>query len=177
MRAGNVSATGLHGIGIEQGGASIAVQHSGLTQLGRRLKKVNRALILGIFVLTLVPVGVSAQQSRCLGGNPAITHVEVQSTHTVGKMNQYVIVGTVVNHGTANQPSSTLQFVDIFDGAQKVDSKTIPPLTTSGTFHFTYNWNRATDAGAGSTTFTFKLRMVHGTNCNPAHGGIATLKF
>lgn len=136
---------------------------------------MNRVLILGIFVLALVPVGVSAQ--RCLGGNPAITHVEVQTTHTAGIANHYTFVGTVVNHGTANQPSNTLQFVDIFDGTQKIDSKSIPPLTTSGTFHFTYNWARASDAGAGTTTFTFKLRMVHGTNCNPANGGSFTLKF
>jgi hypothetical protein len=136
---------------------------------------VTRTLILGIFVLALVPVGAFAQ--RCLGGNPAITHVAVQSTHTMGKMNQYVIVGTVVNHGTANQPSNTLQFVDIYDGAQKVDSKSIPPLTTSGTFHFTYNWSRASDAGAGSTTFTFKVRMVHGTNCEPTNGGTYHLTF
>lgn len=136
---------------------------------------MNRALVLGIFVLALVPVGAFAQ--RCLGGNPAITHVAVQTTHTAGMANHYTIVGTVVNHGTANQPANTVQFVDIYDGAQKVDSKTIPPLTTSGTFHFTYTWSRATDAGAGSTTFMFKLRMVNGTNCNPSNGGTAKLTF
>jgi len=136
---------------------------------------MNRALVLGI-VVALVPVGVSAA-TRCLGGNPAISHVEVQSTHTMGKMNTYHLVGTVTNMGTANQPSNTLQFVDIYDGAQKVDAKTIPPLTSSGTFHFTYNWNRASDAGAGSTTFVFRMRMVHGTNCNPSNGGTFTLKF
>jgi hypothetical protein len=136
---------------------------------------VNRALILGIFVLALVPVGVSAQ--RCLGGNPAITHVSVQSTHPMGNMNQYVLVGTVVNQGTASQPSNTLQFVDIYDGAEKVDAKSIPPLTTSGTSHFRYVWSRASDAGAGSTTFVFKIRMVHGTNCEPSNGGSYTLTF
>lgn len=136
---------------------------------------MNRALILGICALALVPVGVSAQ--RCLGGNPAITHVEVQSTHPMGKMTQYHLVGTVKNMGTANQPSNTLQFVDIYDGAQRVDAKTIPPIPTSGTFHFTYNWNRASEAGAGSTTFVFKIRMVNGTNCNPSNGATYTLKF
>lgn len=136
---------------------------------------MNRALILGIFALALVPVGAFAQ--RCLGGNPAITHVEVQSTHVVGQMNQYHLVGTVKNLGTANQPSNTLQFVDIYDAAQKVDAKTIPPLTAGGTFHFTYNWNRALDAGAGSTKFIFKIRMVHGTNCNPSNGGAYVLTF
>jgi hypothetical protein len=136
---------------------------------------MNRALVFSI-VVALVPVGVSAA-TRCLGGNPAITHVEVQSTHAMGKMNTYHLVGTVTNMGSANQPSNTLQFVDIYDGAQKVDAKTIPPLPSSGTFHFTYNWNRASDAGAGSTTFVFRMRMVHGTNCNPSNGGTFTLKF
>jgi CARDB len=136
---------------------------------------VNRRLILGIFVLALFPVGVSAQ--RCLGGNPAITHVGVQTVHRMGTMNQYRLVGTVKNLGTANQPSSTLQFVDIYDGAEKVDAKTIPPLTAAGSTTFTYNWSRAYDAGVGSTTFYFKMRMVHGTNCNPANVGSFKLTF
>lgn len=140
------------------------------------MQKVTRALILGIFALALVPVGVAAQ-SRCLGGNPAIVHVGVQTTHQVGQMNQYRLVGAVQNMGTANQPSSTLQFVDIYDGAERVDSRMIPPLTSSGTFHFSYNWNRAVDAGAGSTTFVFKIRMTNGTNCNPHNGGTYTLTF
>jgi hypothetical protein len=131
--------------------------------------------MLVIFALALIPVGVSA--ARCVGGNPAITHVEVQSTHAMGKMNQYHLVGTVTNMGTANQPSNTLQFVDIYNGTDKVDAKAIPPLTSSGTFHFTYNWNRASDAGAGTTRFVFRLRMVQGTNCNPSNGGTYTLKF
>jgi CARDB len=137
---------------------------------------VNRGLILGILAVALVPVAVSAQQ-RCLGGNPAITHVAVQSTHSMGNMTTYVIVGSVMNQGTQAQPSSTLQFVDIYDGAQRVDSKSIPPLSNGATTHFTYNWNRASDAGAGSSTFVFKIRMVHGTNCNPSNGGSFTLKF
>ncbi|HEY2474484.1 MAG TPA: hypothetical protein VGI19_06740, partial [Candidatus Cybelea sp.] len=101
---------------------------------------MTRALILGILAIALVPVGVSAQ--RCLGGNPAIVHVEVQTVHRMGQMNQYRLAGAVENMGSASQPSSTLQFVDIYDGADKVDSKTIPPLTQAGTQHFTYNWSR-----------------------------------
>lgn len=137
---------------------------------------MNRLLTSVIIALALVPVGASAQ-SRCSGGNPAINHVEVQSTHTMGQVNVYVIVGSVTNMGTMNQPSNTLQFVDIYDGTEKVDSKSISPITTSGTTHFTYNWKRATDAGTGTTTLTFKLRMVNGTNCNPANGATATLRF
>jgi|HubBroStandDraft_6_1064221.scaffolds.fasta_scaffold20490_4 hypothetical protein len=144
--------------------------------LRKEHEKVTRALILGIFALALVPVGVSAA-GRCLGGNPAIVHVGVQTSHSMGKMTQYRLVGAVQNMGTANQPSSTLQFVDIYDGAEKVDSRSIPPLTSSGTFHFTYNWSRASDAGAGSTTFVFKIRMVSGTNCNPANGATYKLTF
>ncbi len=134
-----------------------------------------RTLTLGIFVLALVPVGASAQ--RCVGGNPAITHVAVQTTHNTGSMNQYRLVGTVQNMGTAAQPANTLQFVDIYDGSQKLDSRSIPPLSNSGTFHFTYNWSRAHEAAAGSTTFTFKMRMVHGTNCEPTNGGTYHLTF
>ena len=136
---------------------------------------MHRALMIGILALALVPVGASAQV--CLGGNPAITHVEVQSTHTMGQMNVYHLVGTVRNLGSTGQPSNTLQFVDIYDGADKVDAKTIPPLPLGGTFHFTYNWNRAVDAGAGSTKFIFKIRMVQGTNCKPSNGGAYILTF
>lgn len=141
---------------------------------GRSLKKVNRALIL-VFVLALVPVGAFAQ--GCLGSNPAITHVAVQSTHTQGQMNVYHMVGTVKNLGSAGQPSNTLQFVDIYDGADKVDAKTIPPLPAGGSFQFTYNWPRAVDAGAASTTFVFRIRMVHGTNCGPTNGYAYKLTF
>lgn len=137
---------------------------------------MNRVLTSVIIALALVPLGASAQ-SRCSGGNPAINHVEVQSTHTMGQVNTYVIVGSVTNMGTMNQPSSTLQFVDIYHGTVKVDSKSIPPITTAGTMHFTYNWPRASDAGPGTTTLVFKLRMVSGTNCNPANGATYTLKF
>ena len=137
---------------------------------------MNRLLTSVIAALALVPLAASAQ-GRCSGGNPAINHVEVQSTHTMGGVNTYVIVGSVMNMGTMNQPANTLQFVDIYNGSDKVDSKTIPPITTSGTTHFTYQWKRASDAGAGTTTLTFKLRMVHGTNCNPSNGATATLKF
>jgi hypothetical protein len=135
---------------------------------------VKHALIL-VFVVALVPVGAFAQ--RCLGGNPAITHVGIQSVHRRGQENTYVMVGTVKNLGTQNQPSNTLQHVDIYDGAERVDSKSIPPLTAAGSVNFTYQWNRAYDAGAGSTTFVFRIRMTSGVNCNPANGGAFKLTF
>ena len=126
-----------------------------------------RFLIAPIVALALVPVTASA---ACLGPNPAITHVGVQSKMTRGQATMYHLVGTVTNEGSAGQPPNALQFVDIWHDGDKLDSRGIPPLPLGGSHNFSYDFIRASDAGAGTTTLIFKIDMTSGTNCNPANG-------
>jgi hypothetical protein len=115
----------------------------------------------------LVPTGASA---ACLGPNPAITHVAVSSHSTSGQVSRYHLVGTVTNLGSAGQPSNVLQFVDIWHDTDKMDSRGIPPIPIGGSYNFSYDWMRASDAGPGTTKLIFRMDMRSGTNCNPANG-------
>jgi hypothetical protein len=123
-------------------------------------------------VLALAPAAAPA--AACLGPNPAITHVAVQSTSSSGGVNRYHIVGAVTNLGTTGQPSNVLQFVDIYDAQTmtKLDSRGISPLSVGATVHFTYDWKRSSEAQAGSSTLLFRMNMVQGSNCSPANGAL-----
>ena len=126
-----------------------------------------RTLILGLFIVALIPQPVTA---ACAGPNPAITSVHVVYHNTNGKLNTYHIVGTVTNEGSSGQPSSALQFVDIWYYGDKLDSRGIPPLPVGGSYNFSYNWPRSVEAAAGSSTLNFRIDMRSGINCNPANG-------
>jgi hypothetical protein len=119
------------------------------------------------FAVALAPTGTSA---ACLGPNPAITHVSVINHTTSNQVNRYHLVGTVTNEGTSGQPSNTLQFVDIWYGGDKLDSRGIPPLPLGGSYNFSYDFQRSSDAGSGTTQLTFRIDMRSGSNCNPANG-------
>ncbi len=127
-----------------------------------------RALTAVLVVLALAPAGAPA--ATCAGPNPAITSVAVKNVTTDGKTNQYNIAGTVTNLGSQAQPSNTLQFVDIYVNEMKRDERGIPPLAPGQSYNFGYTWVRAVDAGTGTTTVHFRIRMVQGQDCNPANG-------
>lgn len=108
------------------------------------------------FVLAATAAGAAA---TCAGADPAITAVGVAGVTPAGGIDQYHIAGTVVNHGSQGQASNVLQFVDIYQNGQRLDAKSIPPLAAGQSFTFTYVALRSTDAGKGTTTLHFQLRM------------------
>jgi hypothetical protein len=126
-----------------------------------------RFFTAALVALALAPAPASA---ACLGSNPAITHVGVQSKMTRGQATMFHLVGTVTNEGTSGQPPNVLQFVDIWHDGEKMDSRGIPPLPLAGSHSFSYDFVRASDAGAGTTTLIFKIDVTSGTNCNPGNG-------
>jgi hypothetical protein len=94
----------------------------------------------------------------------------VQNVTSNGLTNQYHVVGTVTNLGSAAQASNTLQFVDIYVDRMKRDDRGIPPLAPGQSYTFGYTWVRAVNAGTGTTTTHFRMRIVQGQDCNPANG-------
>ncbi len=118
----------------------------------------------------LVQTAGAAVAATCAGANPAVTAVAVKNVTSDGKLNNYHIVGTVTNLGSAGQPSNTLQFVDIWQYGNKLDDKAIPPLAAGASANFSYVWQRSTDAASGTTTLNFRIRMEQGSDCNPGNG-------
>ncbi|HKU82068.1 MAG TPA: hypothetical protein VJP76_07845 [Candidatus Tumulicola sp.] len=97
--------------------------------------------------------------ATCTGADPAITEVGIAGVTPAGGVDQYHVAGTVVNRGSQNQASNVLQFVDILQNGQRLDSKSVPPLAAGQSFTFTYVALRSTEAGKGTTTLHFQLRM------------------
>lgn len=127
-----------------------------------------RAFMPILFALVLVPLGTAA--ATCAGPNPAITSVAVKNVTSNGTTNEYHIVGTVTNLGSQAQPSNTLQFVDVYVDRMKRTDRGIPPLRPGQSYQFGYTWTRSSDAGTGTTTAHFRIRMASGSDCNPANG-------
>jgi len=123
-----------------------------------------------VVLFLLAQSTAAAVAATCAGANPAITSVAVKGVTSDGKLNNYHIVGTVTNLGSAGQPNNTLQFVDIWQYGNKLDDKAIPPLAPGQSANFAYTWQRSTDAASGTTTLNFRLRMQQGSDCNPGNG-------
>lgn len=123
---------------------------------------------LSILLTAVAPA--TANAATCAGANPAITSVTVNNTTSTDKLNTYHIAGIVTNLGSQGQPSNTLQFVDVYSDGVKRDERGIPPLAPGQSYKFGFDWPRSTDAGAGTTTVHFRIRMVQGSDCNPSNG-------
>ncbi len=124
------------------------------------------ALALFLFA-ALTPSVASACSNLSLGS------VGVKNMTSDGKLNYYQINGVVTNNG-ANQPSSTLQAVDIYKGPVKKDSKSIPPLKAGQSFTFTYVSDRSSDAGKGTSHLRFMLDEKNGSMCTAASPATVT---
>lgn len=127
-----------------------------------------RVLTALLVLLALTPG--TAPAATCAGANPAITGVTVKNVTSSGQLNTYHVVGTVTNLGSQRQPSNTLQFVDIYVDQMKKNERGIPPLAPGQSYTFGFDWPRSSDAGSGTTTVHFRVRMVQGSDCNPANG-------
>src|SRR5579863_8711471 len=117
--------------------------------------------MLGIlpFATLLVAANTTLATGNCKGADPAIVGVVVQSVSRSGDVNHYTLSGSVMNRGTADQPSNVLQSVDVYQNGQKVGAKGVPPLTVGQVYKFPFTFQRAADAQDGSTRFTFKIHM------------------
>ncbi len=110
----------------------------------------------------------AAPALACSGPDAAITGVAVKMHATSGMVTKYTIVGSVTNLGTQAQAGNILQSVDIYLAGQKLDTRSIPPLSPGQSATFSYVWPRAVDAGNGTTVVNFKLDG-QGPDCNPAN--------
>lgn len=134
-----------------------------------------RILTLALFATMLISAA-PALAAGCVGSNPAMTDVRVQSVVPQRRAMRWTLAGTVENLGTESQPLNVLQSVVISAYGQKLDQRSIPPLRAGQTFSFIYPYMRATDAGKGTTTLDFRIEMTQGQNCNPANGTY-TIRF
>lgn len=113
-----------------------------------------------VTVMLLGQLATNAAAATCAGADPAITSVKVQNVSSNGSLNSYTLVGTVTNLGSQKQASNVLQFVDIYQDRTRLNDRGIPPLAPGQSYTYSYLWQRAADAGNGTTTFHFNLRMV-----------------
>ena len=119
-----------------------------------------RTTMLTLLALTLISTGVAS--AACAGADPAITAAFVKSVTSqggAGSVNRYNISGTVSNVGSEGQASNVLQFVDIYENGDKLDSRGVPPLKPGQSYAFSYAVMRSADAGKGTGILTFRLDM------------------
>jgi hypothetical protein len=94
----------------------------------------------------------------CNGADPVVRAMRTTMMGD-GHVNRYTIAISVTNRGNMKQASNVLQFVDIFEGDAKRDTRSIRPLAPGQTFNTTYIYKRSADAGPGTTTLTLRLNM------------------
>ena len=89
--------------------------------------------------------------------NPSILSAGVQSVTSEGALQHYTIDITVQNKGDLRQPSNLLQSVVVLQDGQKVNQIGLQPLRPKQLQKVTYKFDRAAEAGAGTTDLTFTL--------------------
>jgi hypothetical protein len=116
-----------------------------------------------IAALILIAPSAVANAASCSGAHAVITSVSVKNVESAGGLNTYHITGTVVNDGSEGQASNVLQSVDIYQGVEKKDTKSIPPLAAGQSYTFDYVAQRSADAGNGTTKMKFQMDPASGT--------------
>lgn len=135
-------------------------------------------------MLAFMQISMGSAWATCAGADPAITSVVVKSITPEGwpnAVNRYNLVGTVVNLGRGSQASNVLQFVDIYENGNKLDSRGIPPLKAGQSYKFSYASLRSRDAGKGTAILNFRLDMRQPSppgqeDCNASNDS-STLRF
>ena len=107
--------------------------------------------------LYLAATLVASALPPCSGAAPAITSAALKSAATDGALKHYVVAITVMNQGNARQPGNLLQSVDVFQDGVKVGKIGLQPLKPSQTQTVTYGFDRALDAGDGTTHLKLML--------------------
>jgi archaellum component FlaG (FlaF/FlaG flagellin family) len=91
--------------------------------------------------------------------DPAITHVAAGPVANNGDLTTYDFAITVKNVGGANQPSSALNSILIYQDATKVDQKGAQPLRAGATETVQYRFQRSSEARPGTTRLRFQLMV------------------
>jgi len=124
-------------------------------------------VLLAAFALPLLALNANA----C--AEPAITAATATPVAHNGNLTTYDVAIVVKNLGSAGEPSSLLQSVEVYQDATKVDQKSAPPLQTGGATTVHYRFSRSSEAQRGSTHLRLHLVMhdPHGatTFCSTAH--------
>jgi hypothetical protein len=115
-------------------------------------------------VLAALSKPILAMTSGACAG-PTITHAVASEVGSNGNLTTYDVAIRVTNAGSAAEPSSLLQSVEVFQDATKVDQKGTPPLAAGASATVHYRFSRSSEAEARSTHlhFTLKLSDPHGT--------------
>jgi hypothetical protein len=116
-----------------------------------------------------------------MGADPAIVSVAVKGMQSSGGLNHYTLSGKVANMGSTAQASNTLQFVDIYKGSTKLDSRGIPPLRAGQSYTFDYVTDRSAQAGSQTTTLGFRMDVRQPANAGSpectASNGTTMVRF
>jgi hypothetical protein len=131
--------------------------------------------------LPLIAHSAPAMAASCSGPDPAIVAVGVKGMQSSGGLNRYTLSGKVLNLGSTAQASNTLQFVNIYKGSTKLDSRGVPPLRAGQSYTFHYVSDRSAQAGAQTTTLGFRMDVREPPNagsqsCN-ASNGVMMVRF
>jgi type IV secretory pathway VirB2 component (pilin) len=140
--------------------------------MGTNFRRKLRGVFIAIALLLIAPPA-PASSVTCSGPDPAVVSVVVAGMQSSGGLNSYTLKATVVNLGSAAQPADTLQFVDIYKGNTRKDSRAIPPLAPGHSFTFDYVTTRSTDAGSQTTALGFRMNVRSPRalrDCSPGNG-------
>lgn len=117
-------------------------------------------IIVIVAAALLATPSANAAAAGCAGSDPAITSVRVANVANNGLVNHYTLVGTIANLGNQSQAKNVLQFVDIYYSGNRINDRGIPPLAPGQSYNFSYDFQRSTDAGTGTTQLHFRIRFV-----------------
>jgi hypothetical protein len=115
-------------------------------------------------VLAALSLPILAMTSGACAG-PTITNAVATQAGNNGNLATYDVAITVTNAGSAGEPSSILQSVQVYQDATKVDQKGTRPLAAGSSATVHYRFSRSSEAQAGSTHLRFQLALSdpHGT--------------
>jgi hypothetical protein len=115
-------------------------------------------------LLAALTLPILAMTSGACAG-PTITNAVASEVGTNGDLTTYDIAIRVKNAGSAAEPSSLLQSVQVYQDATKVDQKGTPPLGAGQSATVHYRFSRSSEAAARSTHLYFALTLSdpHGT--------------
>jgi hypothetical protein len=115
-------------------------------------------------LLAAISLPILAMTSGACAG-PTITNAVASEVGSNGDLTTYDVAIRVTNAGSAGEPSSLLQSVQVFQDATKVDQKGTPPLAAGASATVHYRFSRSSEAEARSTHLHFRLTLAdpHGT--------------